>query len=77
MIVAMVGGSIVNAFTVHIPIVNLVSGFIVGGFTTAYAALLSVRFYMALASGLPATTWQPMPAPGSPPPPSGPPTIIR
>jgi hypothetical protein len=75
-ILALIAGSAANSFAIHIPVVNLIAGFVVGGFTSAYAALVSVRVYLALRDGgapgiapAPATS----PAPGI----GGPPTIVR
>jgi len=68
--VANVIGVVVNGIAVHIPIVNLVVGFAVGGFITAYAALVMTDFYTELRSGA-----APQAAPTLPY--SGPPTIIQ
>ncbi len=70
MILAIVAGSIANTLVVHIPILNLVAGFAIGGFTSAYSAMLGVSFYLGLKDA-PAV---------QPPPPAtygGPPSIIR
>ena len=36
---------VVNAFVIHVPLVNFVSSFVVGGFAAAYTALIAARFY--------------------------------
>jgi hypothetical protein len=38
-------GQIANALMIHLPLVNLVSSFAIGGFTSAYTALIAARFY--------------------------------
>jgi hypothetical protein len=70
LIAALVAGSIANSILIHIPIINLLAAFAVGGFTSAYSALISVRFYLALRDAAP---------PASMPPPAygGPPAVIR
>ena len=44
-IVVNVVGGIINVLCVHVPILGLIVSFIVGGLTSAYAALVIVRFY--------------------------------
>jgi len=70
MIRALVAGGIANTLVVHIPILNLIAGFAIGGFTSAYSALLGVSFYLGLKDA---------PAVQAPPPATfgGPPSIIR
>jgi hypothetical protein len=58
-ILALVAGVIANGIAVHFPIINLIAGFVIGGFTSAYAALLTVRFYLAIRDGLPLPLQQP------------------
>jgi hypothetical protein len=79
MFLAFVAGAIANSIAIHIPLVNLLAGFAVGGFTSAYSALLSVQFYLTLRDGgaPPAMqSPQPSPVPGAQPY-GGPPSIIR
>ncbi len=38
-------GQMANALMIHLPLVNLVSSFAIGGFTSAYTALIAARFY--------------------------------
>jgi hypothetical protein len=72
-LLAFVAGSIVNSVAIHIPLVNLIAGFAVGGFTSAYSALLSVRFYLVLRNAPP-----PSPVPSTAQASyGGPPSIIR
>ncbi len=71
MILAIVAGSIANTLVVHIPILNLIAGFAIGGFTSAYSALLGVSFYLGLKDAG-ATAAQAPPASYG-----GPPSIIR
>jgi hypothetical protein len=47
-IAAFIVGRIVDAFTIHLPVVGLVTAFFVGGATAAYIALVEVRFYELL-----------------------------
>lgn len=47
-IAAFIIGRIVDAFTIHIPGLGLVTAFFIGGFTAAYIALVEVRFYEIL-----------------------------
>ncbi|HXW51626.1 MAG TPA: hypothetical protein VEJ41_06505 [Candidatus Acidoferrales bacterium] len=44
-IVVNIIGGIINVVCVHIPILGLIVSFVVGGLTSAYAALVIVRFY--------------------------------
>jgi hypothetical protein len=44
-VAALVVAQIVNAIAAHIPVVNFVAAFAVGGIANAYAALVQVRFY--------------------------------
>jgi hypothetical protein len=60
MILALVAGSIANTLVVHIPIVNLIAGFAIGGFTSAYAALLGVSFYLGLRGAAPVVQTPPV-----------------
>jgi hypothetical protein len=48
MILAFIIGRVVDAMTVHLPVIGLLSAFFVGGLTAAYIALVEVRFYMLL-----------------------------
>jgi hypothetical protein len=45
LIAAGIVGAIANSLVGHIPIVNLVTAFAIGGLTSAYAALVQARFY--------------------------------
>jgi hypothetical protein len=45
LIAASIVGVIANSLVSHIPLVNLVTAFAVGGLTSAYAALVQARFY--------------------------------
>jgi len=72
--IANVVAAVVNGIAVHIPFVNLVIGFVVGGLVTAYAALVIVDFYGELRSD---AVPQPQPQPVPSLPYGGPPTIIR
>jgi len=77
-IAASVVGSFANALVVHIPLVNLVAGFAIGGLTSAFVAMATARFYDVLRDLPPQSTATYAPPP---PPPTagygGPPTIIR
>jgi hypothetical protein len=44
-IIVAIVGQIISTVVSHVPVLNLVSAFIVGGFTSAYTALVSARFY--------------------------------
>jgi hypothetical protein len=48
MIAAFIVGRIVDAATIHLPLIGLVTAFFVGGATAAYVALVEVRFYELL-----------------------------
>jgi hypothetical protein len=50
---AVLVGGLVNNLFVHIIGLNFIIGLVVGGFTSALAALISVRFYDLLRSGTP------------------------
>ena len=39
---------IANSIVAHVPLVNLVAAFVIGGFTTAFSAVVSARFYNLL-----------------------------
>ena len=86
----MVAGSVANSILIHIPLVNFVAAFAIGGFTSAYSALVTVSFYQRLRDLPPPQASVPppytnlgaTPPPGPPPAepplaPGGPPTIIR
>jgi hypothetical protein len=79
--VGIVGASIVasfaNAIAAHIPIVNFIVSFAVGGLAAAYSALVMARFYDMLRGGVPRAAAAAGYAPPPPPPDSGPPTVIR
>jgi hypothetical protein len=47
-IVVSVGGSIANGLLVHIPLVNVLTGFAIGGLTSAFVAMATARFYVVL-----------------------------
>jgi hypothetical protein len=47
-LVAGIVGSIANAIFAHIPLLNVLVAFAVGGLTSAYAALVAARFYTLL-----------------------------
>ncbi|HMD02681.1 MAG TPA: hypothetical protein VKG44_06900 [Candidatus Baltobacteraceae bacterium] len=66
-------GNIAGAIASHIPLVNLVVPFAIGGLTSAYGALVAARFFDILSSRAPAS----VPAYVPPAPPSaGPPTTV-
>jgi len=48
MIGAFIIGRIVDAATIHLPVIGLLTAFFVGGATAAYIALVEVRFYELL-----------------------------
>jgi hypothetical protein len=74
MLIAIIVGQVATAICAHLPIVNLIVPFAVGGLTSAYAALVGASFYAALRGGAGPTVF----APGGPPPPiGGPPQVIR
>jgi len=50
MMAALMIGRTVDATALHIPIVGLIATFFVGGATSAYAALVAVRFYDLLSA---------------------------
>ena len=52
-IVVSVVASAVNSVAIHIPILNLIAGFAIGGLTSAFVALATARFYLALRSPVP------------------------
>jgi hypothetical protein len=66
-ILALVAGVIANGIAVHFPVINLIAGFVIGGFTSAYAALLTVRFYLAIRAGVPLAQPPPVATIGGPP----------
>jgi hypothetical protein len=77
-----VGASIVafilTGITSHIPLINFIVSFAIGGLAAAYTALVSDRFYDLLRGTVPLVTATPTgSAPPPPPPDSGPPTVIR
>ena len=45
---AFVIGRIADAMFVHIPLIGVVTAFVIGGLTAAYASLVAVRFYALL-----------------------------
>jgi hypothetical protein len=45
MLGVVLAGQIANALMIHLPLVNFVASFAIGGFTTAYTALIAARFY--------------------------------
>ncbi len=80
LIAAFVLGSIVNGVLGHVPFVNIVAAFVIGGFTATYSEVVRVRFYLALRANVPSTltngafaTTPPAPPPYVPPyvPPTG------
>ena len=48
MVVAAVIGRIADTTLVHFPLIGLIAAFFIGGLTSAYAALVAVRFYELL-----------------------------
>jgi hypothetical protein len=46
-IVAIIG-QVVTSVVGHVPFLNFVAAFLIGGFTAAYSALVSARFYDVL-----------------------------
>jgi len=78
MLIAIIVGQVANAICAHLPIVNLIVPFAVGGLTSAYAALVGASFYAALRGGAGSTTLYASDGPPPPQPPvGGPPRIIR
>lgn len=84
--IAMIANAVANSILVHIPLINFVAAFAIGGFTSAYTALITVRFYVALRDLPPPQAGVPSPQAGVQPPSSGepppagyggPPTVIR
>lgn len=75
-IAASIASSFANALVVHIPLVNLVAGFAIGGLTSAFAAMATARFYDVLRHLPPESTVAYVPPPPTPDF-GGPPTIIR
>lgn len=47
-LVAAIAGSVVNTIFAHVPLLNVLVAFAVGGLTSAYAALVAARFYTLL-----------------------------
>jgi hypothetical protein len=76
-IVVWILGSVANGVLVHIPIVNLVAGFAIGGFTSAYVAMATGRFYLVLRDLPPEAAYAVAAPPPAPPPSYGPPTMLR
>ncbi len=80
-VVAAIVGNVANGLVSHVPLVNFIVWFVVGGLTAAYSALVSARFYDLLRGPAPfaASTASGMAPPPPMPPASsgGPPTIIR
>jgi hypothetical protein len=55
-VIAFAIGATVNGALGHLPFINVVAAFLVGGFTGAYSELVRVRFYLALrVPGTPST----------------------
>jgi hypothetical protein len=75
LIAALIAGYIANSVAIHLPLINLLAAFAIGGFTHAYAALITVRFYLALRSDLPPLAPQQLAPP--PPPVGGPPSVVQ
>ena len=73
LIAALIAGYIANSIAIHLPLINLLAAFAIGGFTHAYAALITVRFYLALRNAPPPLALQQFAPP--PPPIGGPPSI--
>jgi hypothetical protein len=74
-IAASIVGSFANTLVVHIPFVNLVAGFAIGGLTSAFVAMATARFYSVLRDLPPAAAYSPPPTPAGDY--GGPPTIVR
>jgi len=78
---ALLVGTVVNGIAVHLPLVNVVVGFVVGGFTSAFVAMASARFYVVLRDAPPEPAFAAAPPPIAPDPGAdgfgGGPTIIR
>jgi hypothetical protein len=74
MAAAIIVGQVANGVTVHLPLVNLIVPFAIGGLTSAYAALVGASFYAELRDAAPGAY-----AAGAAPraPIGGPPQIIR
>jgi hypothetical protein len=62
------GGSIANAALVHIPLLNILTGFAIGGLTSAFVAMATARFYTVLHDLPPDSAYANVPAPPPPPP---------
>lgn len=45
MLGVVLAGQLANALMIHLPLVNFVASFAIGGLTTAYTALIAARFY--------------------------------
>jgi len=70
--------AVLNSIVSHIPLINFVAAFAIGGLATAYSALVSARFYDIVRGAVPLSTGATFaPQPPPPPPDSGPPTVIR
>ena len=55
-VVAFLIGAAANGVLGHLPFINVVAAFLIGGFTASYAELVRVRFYLALrVPGAPST----------------------
>jgi hypothetical protein len=65
-VIATLVGSAANGITSHIPLLNLVVPFAVGGLTSAYAALVSSRFFDLLSGRSPAYAAVPVASPPAP-----------
>ncbi len=48
-----IAGQIATTVMIHLPLLNFVAAFVVGGFTTAYTALVAARFYALQRAALP------------------------
>jgi hypothetical protein len=77
MLIAIIVGQVANAVCAHLPIVNLIVPFAVGGLTSAYSALVGASFYSALRGSNPNMAYVSSGTIPPPPPPiGGPPRII-
>ncbi len=75
---ASLAAAILNSIVSHIPLINFVAAFAIGGLAAAYSALVSARFYDIVRGAVPLSAGAAFaPQPPPPPPDSGPPTVIR
>jgi hypothetical protein len=73
-IVVAIIGQIANSLVAHVPPINFLAAFAIGGFTTAFSAVVSARFYDLLSGRAAAPAFAGGPQPPAPPPGS---SIVR